>query len=64
MKTFQEFVWLRMPLEHLLRELSEYFPKKGIQGLFDRETHRLREKTEDPAALAHLDEFQQIDVVG
>lgn len=64
MKTFLEFVWMRMPLEHLLRELSEYFPKKGVQSLFDREVQRLREKTNDPAALNHLDEFQAIDVPG
>ena len=64
MKTFQEFVWLRMPLEHLLRELTEYFPKKGVQDLFDREVQRLRDKTGDQEALRHLDEFQQIDVPG
>jgi hypothetical protein len=64
MKTFQEFVWLRMPLTVLLREISEYFPKKGIQDLFDREVQKLREKTDDPATLRHLDEFGQIDVPG
>jgi hypothetical protein len=64
MKTFQEFVWLRMPLEQVLRETSELFPSKGIQELFDRETQRLRDKTDDPAALSLLDELQQIDVVG
>lgn len=64
MKTFQEFVWLRMPLTVLLQEISEYFPKKGIQDLFDREVQKLREKTDDPATLRHLDEFGQIDVPG
>lgn len=65
MKTFQEFVWMRMPLEHLLREVSEYFPKKGMQDLFDREVQRLREKIfNDPVALNHLEEFGQIDVPG
>jgi len=64
MKTFQEFVLLRMPLTVLLREISEYFPKKGIQELFDREVQKLREKTDDQEALRHLEEFQQIDVIG
>lgn len=64
MKTFQEFVWLRMPLDYLLREITEYFPKKGMQDLFDREVLRLRENTADPAVLRSLDEFQQIDVPG
>jgi len=53
-----------MPTALLLREVSELFPKRGIQDLFDREVQRLREKTTDPAALAHLDEFQQVDVPG
>ena len=56
MKTFHEFV--------LLREVSELFPKRGIQNLFDREVQRLREKTNDPVALGHLDAFSRIDVVG
>lgn len=64
MKTFHEFVWLRMPVETLVLEISELFPKRGIQDLFDREVQRLREKTTDPAALAHLDEFQRVDVPG
>ncbi len=64
MKTFHEFVWLRMPTGLLLREISELFPKRGLQDVFDRETQRLREKTDDQEALRHLDEFQQIDVVG
>jgi hypothetical protein len=64
MKTFQEFVWMRMPTAVLLREVSELFPKRGIQDLFDRELQRLWEKTHDPAALDHLDEFKQIDAVG
>lgn len=64
MKTFQEFVWLRMPTAVLLREISELFPKRGIQDLFDREVQRLREKTDDPSALDHLEEFQTIDVPG
>ena len=42
MKTFYEFVWLRMPVEDVLREISELFPKRGIQDLFDREVQRLR----------------------
>lgn len=64
MKTFQEFVWMRMPTALLLREVSELFPKRGIQDLFDREVQRLREKTNDPVALGHLDAFSRIDVVG
>jgi len=64
MKTFHEFVWLRMPTGLLLREISELFPKRGIQDLFDREVQRLREKTDDQEALRHLDEFSRIDVVG
>ena len=64
MKTFQEFVWMRMPTALLLREVSELFPKRGIQDLFDREVQRLREKTDDPVALGHLDAFSRIDVVG
>ena len=53
-----------MPLEQLLRETSELFPKRGFQEIFERETQRLREKTTDPTALAHLDEFQRVDVPG
>ncbi len=64
MKTFHEFVWLRMQVEDVLREISELWPKRSFQDLFDREVQRLREKTEDPAALDHLDEFQQVDVPG
>ncbi len=64
MKTFHEFVWLRMPVADVLREISELWPKRSFQDLFDREVQRLREKTEDAAALEHLDEFQQIDVPG
>ena len=64
MKTFPEFVWMRMPTALLLREVSELFPKRGIQDLFDREVQRLREKTNDPVALGHLDAFSRIDVVG
>ena len=64
MKTFHEFVWLRMPVRDLLREISELFPKRGIQDLFDREVQRLREKTDSQEALRHLEEFERIDVVG
>jgi hypothetical protein len=64
MKTFHEFIWLRMPTGLLLREISELFPKRGIQDLFDREVQRLREKTDDQEALRHLDEFSRLDVVG
>jgi hypothetical protein len=64
MKTFHEFVWLRMPTSLLLREISELFPKRGIQDLFDREVARLREKTTDPALLQHLEDFGQLDVPG
>jgi hypothetical protein len=64
MKTFHEYVWLRMPVEHLVLEISELFPKRGMQEIFDREVQKLREKTSDPVALDHLDEFQRIDVVG
>lgn len=64
MKTFQEFVWLRMPLEDVLREISELFPKRGIQDLFDRETQRLREKAASQEALRHLEEFARLDAVG
>jgi hypothetical protein len=64
MKTFHEFVWLRMPVGDLLRKISELFPKRGIQDLFDREVARLREKTDDPALLQHLEEFGQLDVPG
>jgi hypothetical protein len=63
MKTFHEFVWLRMPVGDLLREISELFPKRGIQDLFDREVQRLRERTDDPVALNHLDEFGRLDAV-
>lgn len=63
MKTFHEFVWLRMPVGDLLREISELFPKRGIQDLFDREVQRLREKTDDPVALSQLDEFGRLDAV-
>lgn len=55
---------MRMPTALLLREVSELFPKRGIQNLFDREVQRLREKTNDPVALGHLDAFSRIDVVG
>jgi hypothetical protein len=61
MKTFHEYVWLRMPAETLVLEISELFPKRGIQDLFDREVQKLREKTNDPVALDHLDEFQRIE---
>jgi hypothetical protein len=64
MKTFHEYVWLRMPTETLVLEISELFPKRGIQELFDREVERLREKTDDEEALRSLDEFERIDVVG
>ena len=64
MKTFHEYVWFRIPVEHLVLEISELFPKRGMQELFDREVQKLREKTNDPVALDHLDEFQRIDVVG
>jgi hypothetical protein len=64
MKTFHEFVWLRMPTSLLLREISELFPKRGIQDLIDREVARLREKTTDPALLQHLEDFGRLDVPG
>jgi len=64
MKTFHEYVWFRMPAETLVQEISELFPKRGIQDLLDREVQRLREKTSDPEALDQLDEFQRIDAVG
>ena len=64
MRTFHEFVWLRMPTSLLLREISELFPKRGIQDLFDREVARLREKTDDAALLQHLDDFGRLDVPG
>jgi hypothetical protein len=64
MKTFNEYVWFRMPVEHLVLEISELFPKRGMQEIFDREVQKLREKTNDPVALDHLDEFQRIDVLG
>ena len=64
MKTFHEYVWFRIPVEHLVLEISELFPKRGMQELFDREVQKLREKTNDPVALDHLDEFRRIDVVG
>jgi hypothetical protein len=64
MKTFHEYVWLRMPVEHLLRELSELFPQRQMQELFDREINRLRRETWDEQALRHLDEFAEIDVPG
>ncbi len=64
MKTFHEFVWLRMPTSLLLREITELFPKRGIQDLFDREVARLREKTTDPALLQHLEDFGRLDVPG
>lgn len=64
MKTFHEYVWLRMPAETLVLEISELFPKRGVLEIFQREVQKLREKTNDPVALDHLDEFQQIDVVG
>ena len=52
-----------MPVGDLLREISELFPKRGIQDLFNREVQRLREKTDDPVALNHLDEFGRLDAV-
>jgi hypothetical protein len=64
MRTFQEFVWMRMPTAVLLREVSELFPKRGIQDLFDREVQRLREKTDSEEALRHLEEFERVDVPG
>ena len=64
MRTFHEFVWLRMPTSLLLREISELFPKRGIQDLFDREVARLREKTTDPALLQHLEDFGRLDIPG
>ena len=64
MRTFHEFVWLRMPTSLLLREISELFPKRGIQDLFDREVARLREKTTDPALLQHFEDFGRLDVPG
>jgi len=63
MKTFHEFVWLRMPVGDLLREISELFPTRGYQEIIAREVQRLREKTDDPVALSHLDEFERLDVV-
>jgi len=64
MKTFHEYVWLRMPAETLVVEISELFPKLGIQDLFDREVQRLREGTDDQQALRHLDEFARMDIPG
>lgn len=52
-----------MPTSLLLREISELFPRRGIQDLFDREVARLREKTDDPALLQHLEDFGQVDAV-
>jgi hypothetical protein len=63
MKTFHEYVWLRMPVETLVVEVSELFPKRGIQELFDREVQRLRRETWDEQALRHIDEFAEIDVI-
>ncbi len=63
MKTFHEFVWLRMPVADLLREISELFPTRGYQEIIAREVQRLREKTDDPVALGHLDEFGRLDAV-
>ena len=64
MKTFHEYVWLRMPAETLVLEISELFPKRGVLEIFQREVQKLREKTSDEEALRHLDEFAEIDVVG
>lgn len=63
MKTFHEYVWLRMPAETLVLEISELFPKRGIQDLFDREVERLRMTAPSQEALRHLDEFAEIDVI-
>jgi hypothetical protein len=64
MKTFHEYVWLRLPVEYLAVEISEHFPKKGIQDLFDRELQRLRMNAPSEAARRHLDEFAAIDIPG
>jgi hypothetical protein len=64
MKTFHEYIWLRLPVERLVVETSEHFPKKGIQDLFDREVQRLRMNAPSEAARRHLDEFAAIDIPG
>jgi hypothetical protein len=64
MKTFHEYIWFRMPTETLVREISELFPKHGIQDLFDREVQRLRMTAPNEQARLHLDEFAEMDVPG
>jgi hypothetical protein len=64
MKTFHEYVWFRMPAETLVVEISELFPKRGIQDLFDREVQRLRMAAPNEGAMRHLDEFADMDVPG
>lgn len=64
MKTFNEYVWLRLHVERLVTEISEDFPKKGIQDLFDREVQQLRMNAPSEEAQRHLDEFAAMDIPG
>ena len=64
MKTFHDYLWVRMPLDELVVEVSELFPRASYNELFQREVDRLLATTSDEEARQHLEEFRRIDVVG
>lgn len=63
MKSFHDYLWLRMPLDELVREVSELFPRASYNELFRREVDRLLAATTDEEARKNLEEFRRIDVV-
>jgi hypothetical protein len=64
MKTFHDYLWIRMPIRQLVREVTELFPKASVNALFQREIDSLLDTVEDDAARKDLIAFRQMDQVG
>jgi hypothetical protein len=63
MKTFHDYLWIRMPLNQLVREVTELFPKASINALFQREIDTLLDTVTEEEARRDLIAFSQMDQV-
>jgi hypothetical protein len=64
MKTFHDYLWIRMPLNQLVKEVTELFPKASVNALFQREIDSLLDTVKEDEARSDLVAFRGMDQVG
>jgi len=63
MRRFFDYFVAQLPLDQVVREISELFPKEAVTSLFTKDIDHLLSVTHDPNGRESLERLKQIDVV-